>query len=239
MRKTALAGALLAFSIHLPVHAAGIPVDSIIANLNAALSLLDNVTIIEQGYEQIEQNYGQLRQLEEQVRSTTGNRGLGALHRSPLVNNYVAVDAPSQLENVARQGYGALSGPAKTLRDARMLYNCMELPQPQRVSCQAALAMPYVARALLDRSMGTATSRMGQIQALIDAINVTNDPKSAQELQARLAGEQALLAHEASRVQILESLVRNDEALQRSREREMQLENLSRPMPGSRRAAPY
>ena len=37
-------------------------------------------------------------------------------------------------------GYSGLTGTAKALRDAGMVYNCMDLTGAARTSCQAALA---------------------------------------------------------------------------------------------------
>ena len=41
-------------------------------------------------------------------------------------------------------GYGTLGGASKTLRDAQMTYNCMDVDDAgKRTNCQSTLAKPY------------------------------------------------------------------------------------------------
>ena len=59
-------------------------------------------------------------------------------------------------------------------------------------------------------------------------INATTDQKSVQEIQARIGAEGALLAHEASQVQLLQAMADSEERIARSRDRERQYQMLRR-----------
>ena len=52
-------------------------------------------------------------------------------------------EAYTYVNAVNTSGYAGLNATAKALRDAGMVYNCMDLTGDARTSCQAALAQPY------------------------------------------------------------------------------------------------
>ena len=125
-------------------------------------------------------------------------------------------------------GYDGLTNAARALRDAGMLYNCMDLAGPARTTCQAALAQPYQHKSLLQDAMRAAAGRLAQLDALMGQINTTTDQKAVQEIQARIGAENAMLAHELSQVQMLQAMADSDERIARSRDRERQYEMLGR-----------
>jgi type IV secretion system protein VirB5 len=129
---------------------------------------------------------------------------------------------------VQTSGYAGLGGTGKLLRDAGMVYNCADLAGAARTDCQAALAQPYQHKGLLQDAMSSAANRLTQIQSLMDQINVTTDQKSVQEIQARIGAENALLAHEASQIQMLQGMADSEERIARSRDRERQYQMLGR-----------
>ncbi len=125
-------------------------------------------------------------------------------------------------------GYSGLSGTAKALRDAGMIYNCMDRTGDARTSCQATLAQPYQQKGLLQDAMRSAAGRLSQINALMDQINATPDQKAVQEIQARIAAENALLSHEMTQIQMLHGMADSEERIARSQERERQNQMLDR-----------
>jgi type IV secretion system protein VirB5 len=76
--------------------------------------------------------------------------------------------------------------------------------------------------------MTAAAARMTQIQSLMAQINATGDQKAILELQARIGAENALLAHEATQIQLLQGMADSEERIARSRDRERQYEVLGR-----------
>lgn len=201
--------------------AAGIPVIDV-ANLAQTMQqVVNDITAISNQVQQIQQ-------LQAQLRGMTGTRNLGSIFNDAGLMNYVPAQAHQQLAALGTSGYGGLGAAAKVLRDAHLVYNCMDREGAARVSCQAALAMPYQHKALLQGAMTAAAGRMRQIQSLMHEIDATQDMKSIQELQARIGAENAMLVHETSQVQLLQGLAEGEERIARARDRERQYEMLNR-----------
>ena len=212
---------LLALGLGAGGARAGIPVLDVSNLVQSVQEVLNTIT-------QIENQITQIEQLGKQVESLNGVRGLGSLLRNPLFQNYVPTNLTTLVNSVSAWGYGGLTGAAKALRDADMLYNCLDRTGDARTLCQSTLSQPYQTKAVLQRAMDTAGGRLTQISGLIDRINATTDQKSIQELQARLQGENAMLAHEVSQIQLMAGLADNEERVSTSRRREAAADNLSR-----------
>jgi type IV secretion system protein VirB5 len=202
-------------------HAQGIPVIDIANLIQTIQQVMNDITEISNQVEQI-------NQLQAQVSSMNGARMLGTVSDNPMLRNYVPANAYSFVNAVGTNGYGGLSPTAKSLRDADMLYNCMDLSGTARTTCQANLAQPYQQKGLLQDAMAAASGRLPQINALMGQINATSDQKAVLEIQARIGAENALLAHEMSQVQMLQGMADTEERIARSRERERQYESLNR-----------
>ena len=202
-------------------HAQGIPVIDI-ANLIQTIQQVFN------DINKISNQIQQIQQLQSQIESMNGFRNLGNVFNSPLVRNYVPAEAYTALNAVGSSGYSGLNGTAKGLRDAEMVYNCLDLSGAARTKCQSSLAQPYQQKGLLQDAMKSAAGRLGQIDALMNQINATPDQKAVQEIQARISAENALLAHEISQVQMLQGMADSEERIARARDRERQYEMLNR-----------
>jgi type IV secretion system protein VirB5 len=202
-------------------HAQGIPVIDV-ANLNQTIvQVTHDITAIKNQVQQI-------TQLQTQLNSINGLRNLGNVFNSPTLKNYVPAEAYTYLNAINSAGYSGLNATAKKLRDAGMVYNCMDMSGNARTSCQAVLAQPYQQKGLLQDAMKSAAGRLSQIQSLMGQINATADQKAVQEIQARIGAENALLAHEMSQVQMLQGMADSEERIARSRERERQYQMLAR-----------
>ena len=202
-------------------QAQGIPVYDNANLLQTVQQLANDITKINNQVQQI-------TQLQNQLNSLNGSRNLGNVFNDPRLRNYVPAEAYAALNAVNSSGYSGLSGTAKSLRDTGMVYNCMDLAGAARTRCQAALAQPYQHKGLLQDAMRAAAGRLTQISALMEQINATTDQKSVQEIQARIGAENALLAHEASQVQMLQGMADSEERIARSRDKERQYQMLGR-----------
>lgn len=216
-----LIAALLATLGAAQTHAQGIPVIDAANLVQTIQQVMDDVTAIKNQVQQI-------TQLQTQLNSINGIRNLGNVFNNPLLRNYVPPEAYTYLNAVNSGGYSGLNGTAKALRDAGMVYNCLDRAGAARTDCQATLAQPYLQKGLLQDAMKSASGRLSQINSLMDQINATTDQKSVQEIQARIGAENALLAHEVSQVQMLQGMADSEERIARSRERERQYEMLGR-----------
>ena len=204
-----------------PSHAQGIPVIDIANLIQTIQQVINDITKIENQVEQI-------RQLQSQVASINGMRNLGNVFNSAALKNYVPANAYTVVNAVDASGYGGLTATGRTLRDAGMVYNCLDLAGAARTSCQAMLAQPYQQKALLQDAMAAASGRLAQISSLMEQINATGDQKAVLEIQARISAENAMLAHEMSQVQMLVGMADSEERIARSRDREHQYEMLTR-----------
>ena len=202
-------------------RAQGIPVIDIANLIQTVQQVLNDITKIGNQVQQI-------TQLQNQLNSINGTRNLGNVFNNPMLKNYVPADAYTYLNEVNTSGYSGLNATAKALRDAAMVYNCMDLAGGARTSCQASLAQAYQQKGLLQDAMKSAAGRLSQIQSLMGQINATTDQKAVQEIQARIGAENALLAHEVSQVQMLQGMAESEERIARSRERERQYQMLGR-----------
>jgi type IV secretion system protein VirB5 len=211
----------LALAFGSATQAQGIPVIDAANLVQTIQQVVNDITKINNQVQQI----GQLRR---HLESINGVRNLGNVFNNPQLHNYVPAESFRVINAVGTSGYEGLTGTARALRDAGMLYNCTDLAGPARTSCQAALAQPYQHKGLLQDAMRTAAGRLAQIDALMNQINATPDQKAVQEIQARIGAENALLAHELSQVQMLQAMADSDERIARSRDRERQYEMLGR-----------
>ena len=202
-------------------RAQGIPVIDMSNLIQTILQVLNDVT-------KIQNQVHQITQLGDQLKSINGVRNLGNILNNPALKNYVPAEAYTYLNAVNTSGYSGLNATARALRDAGMVYNCMDLSGVARKDCQATLAQPYQQKGLLQDAMKTAAGRLSQINSLMDQINGTIDQKAVLEIQARIGAENALLAHEVSQVQMLQGMADSEERIARSRDRERQYQMLGR-----------
>ena len=203
--------------------AQGIPVIDTANLLQAVQNVLDD----EQRFEQLAHT---IAQLQITYHSLTGMRNLAAALNNPAFQNYLPPAVYLLYNDVAALGYGALSQRAKALRDDAMVYNCLELAGPSQTSCQAMLAMPYQYKASINDAQDRSAQRVTQINALLQQANDTQDPKAIAEAQARIEGESALLAHEATQAQLAGMGSDADQRVRSSQQLEAQLANLVRPI---------
>lgn len=203
------------------VQAQGIPV------IDAA-NLIQTIQQVANDLTKINNQVQQIAQLQSQLASINGMRHLGSVSDNPLLRNYVPAEVFKVVDAVRAAGYGGLNGSAKTLRDASLVYNCLDRDGAARTACQATLAAPYQYKGLLQDAMHAASGRLAQIGALMGRVDATTDQKSIQEVQARIGAENALLAHEMSQLQMLQGMADADERIARSRDREQQYQMLTR-----------
>ena len=209
------------FSFSTASNAQGIPVIDIANLIQTITQVLNDVTKIANQAEQIEA-------LQNQLASINGMRNLGSVYDSAALKNYVPANAYNLVNAVDSSGYGGLTATSKALRDAGMVYNCLDRTGAARTDCQATLAQPYQQKGLLQDAMKAASGRLDQIKSLMTQINGTSDQKAVLEIQARIGAENAMLAHEISQVQMLTGMADSEERIARARDRERQAEMLNR-----------
>ena len=188
---------------------AGIPV---IDAANLVEQLLDVISWIEQG-EQMVQQY---QTLSSQLRATTGTRNLGQVFNSPLMQGAVPANVGQTLNAITNNGYAGLTQAAQALRDATMVYNCLDKAGASLTKCQAVLNTTAQSITNLNNALGVVSMRVSEIQNMQQQINQTDDPMSVNQVQGALGAETAQVANDTNRllVMIAQQRATNDQAQQ-------------------------
>lgn len=76
-------------------------------------------------------------------------------------------------------------------------------------------------KALTLKTFDGAQSRLDNIQTLISKINTSQDPKTIQDLQARIGAEQALVQNESTKLQMVSQLSKSEEKLVDEKRKQM------------------
>ena len=209
-----------------PAHA-GVPVIDVAGLVQSIMEVLNSVEQISNQVNQIQNQVDQISQAEESFNSMTGSRNLGNVFNNPALQNYLPANSVANY-NALAGGYDQLNGFAKQLRDAEMIYNCMDKEGDARRRCQASFARPYQQKASMQTALQTSNGRMAQINALMQRINGTQDPKEIAELGARIEAENAMLMHEMARAQYAQAMFDADQKAEENRQEEMRMDMLSR-----------
>ena len=153
----------------------------------------------------------QLRQLEATYQAVSGTRNLGTVLYDPSLRQYLPSDWAGVYDGARAGGYGGITGPLQAVtRSERQTGSVCEV--------QARLAERGRVTAMTDKAVGLrafegARARLAQIERLMGRINETRDAKGIQELQARIAVEQAAVQNEATKLQLVAMLQRAEERL--------------------------
>ncbi len=153
----------------------------------------------------------QLTQLQAAYRAVSGSRNLGAILYNPALRGYLPSDWARVYDTAAAGGYAGISGPLRTVQDGERL--------PATVTdAQASIAARSRTTAMADKAVGVrafdgARERLAQIEQLMRQIDLTHDQKGVQEIQARIAVEQAAVQNETTKLQLVAMLQRAEERL--------------------------
>jgi type IV secretion system protein VirB5 len=165
-----------------------------------------------------------LSQAERTFQSMTGSRGMERLLGN-TVRNYLPADF-GELEQTIRDGVGAYQSLSNEVR-ATLHANSVLQPQDltrwspsQRDLLDVERRQLASRQAITRQALGNTSQRFAALQQLIDAIGSASDPKAVMDLQARIGAEQAMLANERSKLEVLQQMASADEAVQRQKLRE-------------------
>ena len=146
----------------------------------------------------------QLTQLRATYEALSGIRGLGSALYNPALRQYLPPDWARVYDGAMAGGYAGISGTLSAIQAAESLAGSIS-EQQARILARSRRA------AATDKAVGltayqSARERLSQIESLMGQINLTRDQKSIQEVQARIAVEQAALQHETTKLQLVAML---------------------------------
>jgi len=120
------------------------------------------------------------------------------------------------LNAITNNGYAGLTQAAQALRDATMVYNCLDKAGASLTKCQAVLNTTAQSITNLNNALGVVSMRVSEIQNVQQQINQTDDPMSVNQVQGALGAETAQVANDTNRllVMIAQQKATNDQAQQ-------------------------
>lgn len=210
----------------LPTRAhAGIPV----IDVTAVANLIQQISYWQQ---QISAMASQLNQLQQTYGAMTGGRGMeGLLNMTNLQRNYLPQDY-TELMNVVNGSsvtYAGLSAQVQAAVSANAVLSSSQLatmtPEMRKIVEDGRRAAAMVST-LSQSAYQNTSQRFSALQSLINAIGTAGDTKAIQDLQGRLAAEQAMLTNEQTKLQMLAQVVSAEQLNQAQRRREQAIRGI-------------
>jgi type IV secretion system protein VirB5 len=201
---------------------AGVPVIDVASLVQAVMEVANAIDQLMEMKQQYDQMVTQVKQAKQQYESLTKARGLGDVLNNPMLQNYVPKEAGSVFKAINSAGTtGNLTATAKALRNAAKVYDCAEIDLGvARIRCEKEVEAQYQYQAYIQEAEEPAANRAEQINSLMELASATDDPKEIAEVQARIAGELALLEHENARINLLRASAEADERVARAQANE-------------------
>ncbi|WP_299453344.1 P-type DNA transfer protein VirB5 [uncultured Pigmentiphaga sp.] len=220
MRKAVLAAAMAAFlGASGPVLASGIPVFD-------ATRAADFIQQFARMKEQLDTARQQLAEAQRLFDSMSGIRGFGDLFRNTGLREYLPDDLRSIYDSVNGGGYAGISGSIQDILRQEQL-GSGSIDDLQRAIGERSRNAAATDKAVGLRGYEGAQRRLAQIEALTDEIARTQDQKAIEELQARIAAEQAAIQNEMTKLQLIAHLRQAERALIQEQEQELNRRILS------------
>jgi len=193
-------------------HAQGIPVYD-----NA--SVIQAIQQVRAWATQLQQMQNQLTQMEATYNQLTGLRNLGSLLNNTLLVQYLPQDYVSVLRSLT-QGPDRLAGISGSLTDiitAQQLRTCAdtETNAAARQRCESDWQNLALKKQVGDLGYRTAAMNIGNLQTYINSIMTSPDPKSLQDLSARIGVEQVRMANEQVKLNTIAAMAKADEDMRR------------------------
>jgi type IV secretion system protein VirB5 len=218
---------LLATCLLLTAGAPAIHAQWAVIDVGAIAQLIEQVAAM---YQQLETARNTLRQAEQQYRAMTGGRGMDRLlsgtDRNYLPANWAQLEAAMQRADGTYRALGtrlqALLSDNALLSDERVA----ALSPMEREQLEAARRSAALFQATSRQALETTSGRFQALQQLVDAIPGAQDQKAILDLQARIAAEQAMLANEQTKLNVLHQVAQAEELARKQRLREQALADI-------------
>lgn len=172
-----------------------------------------------QQYEVLEQQLttlrGQLSQAQQQYAALTGQRGmqnlLTGVNRNYLPASWSDLSAVMQGSSGT---YGSLAASVQGLVASNAVLGSADLARLSPTELQqvtSARQLIATLQGVTRQALATTSSRFASLQQLINAIPTATDAKGALDLQARIGVEQAMVANETSKLQVLYQTLQSEQ----------------------------
>lgn len=179
--------------------------------------------------QQINHMKTQVETMKKQYESITGIRNLGDIMNNPMFKDYLPKDWQKVYDAVRAGGYAGLTGSGASVYAKNKIYDgCKVLAGVQKTICESALVKGSMDQGYTIDAFEKATKRLNQIEGLMKSINSTKDQKAIEEIQGRIASEQAMIQNEAIKMQLFQMVSDAQDKIIRQRAREANMELAAR-----------
>lgn len=199
-------------------NAAGIPVIDAANLANTAQNLV-------QWSKQLVEMKNHLDQLKATYDSLNGLRSVGSLLNNELLIQYLPKDYQASLDALLSGGGGDFAGISGTLNNivtANQKYTCAALNETAALisQCEAQWSKLALDKNIGDMGYKQAAKNIENLQVFINGITTSTDPKSIQDLQARIAVEQVRMQNEQVKLETIKMMMAADEKLKAQQHRD-------------------
>lgn len=149
---------------------------------------------------QIQNMIQQIQQMKSQLKAITGNANLGMILNNPALHAYLPDQWNEIYSSAANGSLRGLSSATTDILRANGLTNASTAGQ-QRVNNTLATN-----KAMASAAYDSSIQRLQNIQALLQQSNLTQSAADKADLQARIAGEQAMIQNESNRLNMMTAL---------------------------------
>ncbi|MES3022789.1 MAG: type IV secretion system protein [Pseudomonadota bacterium] len=197
---------------------AGVPV-SVVFDATATANQMVNIAEYAKQVALLKQQYTQLQQT---YTALNGLRDVGTLMNKDLSAQYLPPDLQKAFTALKNGEGGSLAGISGTLNQiaaSNQARSCAESStnaasiRACNQAWQTLSLNKYVGQAGYDQT----ANNINKLQQFVGAITSSSDPKSLQDLQARIAVEQVKMQNEQMKLQTVAMMQRADEDLARAR----------------------
>lgn len=192
-----------------------------------AASLGQQIQQVASWAKQITAMKDQLNNQKQLFESMNGGRGIGQLLNKPELRNTLPPDWQTVYSSVQSGGYAGLTGSAKTIRDANMIYDCRQKTGAERALCDREASKAAQDKAFSLAAYDAAQKRLDNIQSLMGQIDNASDAKTAADLQNRMQAENAMIQNEQTKLMMFKMMADVEDKLINQQKREQDMKDMS------------
>ncbi|QOU76440.1 Type IV secretion system protein virB5 (plasmid) [Janthinobacterium sp. HH102] len=206
---------LSAFMVGMMVYGtsiAQIPVTDVAMNSQTVANQAANLA---KYVEQLSQLKMQLDQAKTTYNSISGLRNIGSMMKNDLLKQYLPADYQKAYDLLKAGKAGSLSGISGSLNEIAASYQAKECDANTTASCKKAWQTLAMNQFVGEQGYKQAAQNIANLEAFVNKIGTSPDPKSLQDLQARIAVEQVKMQNEQIKLQTLQMTQKAQEDMQR------------------------
>lgn len=224
-RSLALAASLLASAgpavmVSAPAQAA---LPSIVYDPTAVAQMVQQVSQLKAQLQTLTNTYTkvtqQLETAQKAYQAVTGARGMGDLFNSPALRKYMPQDMRKVYDAAKGGGFTGITGSVDAILSSEALTGTVAERQAAIRKRQRNNAA--TSQLMAQDAYAGAEARLDNLDSLLGQINSATDPKAISDLQARIAIEQARVAAEAQKMQMMSYMAAAQEKLAKEQEQEL------------------